>query len=67
MPVKSKKSKKEIPLDQWAKSKRRSTRTAQEWAKSGLIPARLAGVQETVTTVRTVKKYMIAADAPLPE
>lgn len=54
-----------IFLEEWAAKRGVGFRTAQAWAKNRRIPAKLDKAR--VLVERSIKKYMIDADAPLPE
>ncbi len=57
----------QIPLDEWADSKNVPQRTANGWAKSGKIKARMQTALVTVTVTRKVRKYFVNKSEPLPQ
>lgn len=55
----------DIFLEEWAANRHVELRTAQGWAKSGKIPAKLKKAR--VLVERTIRKYVIPENATLPE
>lgn len=62
----SKPTSKEVPLSDWAEANSVSHRTAQQWARSGKIAAKIKPVKRQVTRIVTTHQYVIRSNAKKP-